>query len=53
MAIVKTYQVTYDAAGDALEARELDIAPPPRVVIVFAKNVTAALKAANNLRGNP
>ena len=52
MAVVKTYMVKFDPSGNVISTKEIDIEPDgARVVIVAAKNVTNANKAALALRG--
>jgi hypothetical protein len=52
MAIVKTYIVKFDASGNIINTKEIDVDDGlERVVIVHAKNPTNANKAALALRG--
>jgi hypothetical protein len=49
--IVKQYIVRYDASGNFVSTKEVDIPPTDLVVVVWAKNPTNAKKAADNTRG--
>lgn len=53
MATVKTYIVRFDASGNIIATKELDVDDSigTRVVVVHAKNPTNANKAALALRG--
>lgn len=51
MAVVKTYMVRFDTAGNIVSTKELDVEPSSLVVVVQAKNATNANKAALALRG--
>jgi hypothetical protein len=51
MAIIKTYMIRFDSAGNLVATKELDVEPDSLVVIVRAKNPTNANKAALATRG--